>query len=233
MAADALSRWAANRRYRLSRSPVRSRPHMCANPPRPRSVATRTDAGSCSAPQAQVFGVVGALGDHRDPVAGAEDGPSRARCRSRRAPGGPWRAPATSRRASRSCRRSRGRRACRPRRSARCRARRRRSTSCTSSVTKRLAKPRSRQRDQRVAADELALVRMHEAVEPGFVGGVLDRQLACRSAGRISRCACESIARMPNGLRPRSCARLHQRGRRCGSATRSDGAAPSRARRRS
>ena len=31
---------------------------------------------------------------------------------------------------------------------------------------------------QRVAAEELALVRMHEAVEAGLVGGVFDRQLA-------------------------------------------------------
>ncbi len=51
-------------------------------------------------------------------------------------------------------------------------------TPCTSSVTKRFAKPLLAPGDERVAAEELALVRMHEAVEPGFERRVFDGQLA-------------------------------------------------------
>ena len=76
-------------------------------------------------------------------------------------------------------------------------------TPWTSRVTNWLAKPALAPAEQRVAADEIALVGVHEAIEAGFVGRVLDRELgADQAVGFLD--AQRSIARMPKGSRPRS-----------------------------
>ena len=49
-------------------------------------------------------------------------------------------------------------------------------------VTKFQFEPFSLGLHQRIAADELALVGMHEAVEARFIGGVLDREFARHEA---------------------------------------------------
>ena len=65
-------------------------------------------------------------------------------------------------------------------------------------------RPSARSLDQRVAADELALVRMHEAVEAAIRRPNIRSTARAGSAGRIFSIAIAIMARMPNGLMPNS-----------------------------